>query len=114
VGGGLPTARRRPRGRGLPAKTTLTNARSHPARQLAALCHERWEAEAVFAELKTQQRGARVVLTSKTPDGVLQQIWAHLLVHHALRELMIRTAATRGLDADRISLPKPCAPPGAA
>ncbi|MER6958691.1 hypothetical protein [Streptomyces sp. NPDC000618] len=33
----------------------------------------------------------------------MQQIWAHLLVHHALRELMVRTAATRGVDADRIS-----------
>ena len=94
--------------------TTLTDARRHPARQLAALYHERWEAEAVFAELKTHQRGARVMLTSKTPDDVLQQIWAHLLDHRALRELMIRTAATRGLDLDRISFTKPCAPPGAA
>ncbi|MER5452656.1 hypothetical protein ABT065_44765 [Streptomyces sp. NPDC002764] len=83
--------------------TTLLDARRYPARQLAALYQECWEAEAVFAELKTHQRGAHVVLTSKTPDGVLQQIWAHLLVHHALRELIVRTAATRGLDADRIS-----------
>ena len=83
--------------------TSLLDARRYPARQLAALYQERWEIEAVFAELKTQQRGARVVLSSKTPDGVLQQIWAHLLVHHALRELMVRTAATRGLDPDRIS-----------
>ncbi|MFD8222541.1 IS4 family transposase [Streptomyces sp. NPDC059697] len=83
--------------------TTLSDARRYPARQLAALYQERWEAEAVFAELKTHQRGARTVLSSKTPDGVVQQIWAHLLVHHALRELMVRTAATRGLDADRIS-----------
>jgi hypothetical protein len=83
--------------------TSLLDARRYPARQLAALYQERWEAEAVFAELKTHQRGARVVLSSKTPDGVLQQIWAHLLVHHALRELMVRTAATRGLDPDRIS-----------
>ncbi|HEY1157455.1 MAG TPA: IS4 family transposase [Arthrobacter sp.] len=83
--------------------TSLLDARRYPARQLAALYQERWEAEAVFAELKTHQRGARVVLSSKTPDGVLQQIWAHLLVHHALRELMVRTAATRGLDADRVS-----------
>ena len=83
--------------------TSLLDARRYPARQLAALYQERWEAETVFAELKTHQRGARVVLSSKTPDGVLQQIWAHLLVHHALRELMVRTAATRGLDADRVS-----------
>jgi IS4 transposase len=83
--------------------TTLLDARRHPARQLAALYQERWEIESVFAEIKTHQRGAKVVLSSKTPDGVLQQIWAHLLVHHALRELMLRTAATRDLDPDRIS-----------
>jgi DDE family transposase len=65
--------------------TTLLDARRHPARQLAALYRERWEIESVFAEIKTFQRGAKVVLSSKTPDGVLQQIWAHLLVHHALR-----------------------------
>jgi hypothetical protein len=83
--------------------TSLLDARPYPARQLAALYQERWEAEPVFAELKTPQRGARIVLTSKTPDGVLQQIWAYLLVHQALRELMVRTAATRGLDPDLIS-----------
>jgi hypothetical protein len=74
-----------------------------PARQLAALYRERRKIESVIAELKTHQRGAKVVLSSTTPDGVLQQIWAHLLVHHALREFMVRTAATRGLDPDRIS-----------
>ncbi|MFF3412999.1 transposase, partial [Streptomyces sp. NPDC002742] len=83
--------------------TSLLDARRYPARQLAALYRERWEIESVFAEIKTHQRGARVVLSSKTPDGVRQQIWAHLLVHHALRELMPRTAATRGLDPDRVS-----------
>ncbi|WEP00954.1 IS4 family transposase (plasmid) [Streptomyces sp. FXJ1.172] len=67
--------------------TTLLDARRHPARQLAALYRERWEIESAFAEIKTHQRGARVVLSSKTPDGVRQQIWAHLLVHHALRTL---------------------------
>ncbi|MFF3891588.1 IS4 family transposase [Streptomyces sp. NPDC001914] len=83
--------------------TTLLDARRYPARQMAALYRERWEIESVFAEIKTCQRGAKVVLSSKTPDGVLQQIWAHLMVHHALRELMLRTAATRQLDPDRIS-----------
>ncbi|MEV8527154.1 IS4 family transposase [Streptomyces sp. NPDC052000] len=83
--------------------TTLLGPRRHPARQLAALYRERWEIESVFAEIKTCQRGPKVVLSSKTPDGVLQQIWAQLLVHHALWELMLRTAATRKLDPDRIS-----------
>ena len=38
-----------------------------PAAELAALYHERWEIEGALAELKTQLRGARVVLRSKTP-----------------------------------------------
>ncbi|MFB7443039.1 transposase [Streptomyces mirabilis] len=83
--------------------TSLLDARRYPARQMAALYRERCEIESVFAEIKTHQRGARVVLSSKTPDGIHQQIWAHLLVHHALRELMLRTAATRGLDPDGVS-----------
>ncbi|MFE5083251.1 transposase [Streptomyces mirabilis] len=83
--------------------TSLLDARRYPARHLAALYRERWEIESVFAEIKTHQRGAGVVLSSNTPDGVRQQIWAHLLVHHALRELILRTAATRQLDPDRVS-----------
>ncbi|MFE4869879.1 hypothetical protein [Streptomyces sp. NPDC056682] len=70
---------------------------------MAAFHRERWESESVFAEIKTCQRGPKVVLSSKTPDGVLQQNWAHLMVHHALRELMLRATATRKLDPDRIS-----------
>ncbi|MEK8173216.1 transposase [Streptomyces sp. M19] len=49
--------------------TSLLDARRYPARQLAALYSERWEVETVFAEIKTHQRGARVVLSSKTPTA---------------------------------------------
>ena len=47
--------------------TTLSDARRHPSRQLAAPCREGWETESVFAEIKTFQRGARVVLRSRHP-----------------------------------------------
>ncbi|WP_414167335.1 IS4 family transposase [Streptoverticillium reticulum] len=83
--------------------TDLLDAQRFPALELAALYCQRWEIESVFAEIKTQQRGRHVVLSSKTPDGVLQQIWAHLLVHHALRVLACRTAAAGGTDPDRLS-----------
>jgi hypothetical protein len=42
-------------------------------------------------------------LRSRTPDGVLQEVWAHLLVHYALRRLMGHAAAEQGLDPDRMS-----------
>ncbi|MFK8844212.1 hypothetical protein [Streptomyces sp. Ac-502] len=83
--------------------TDLLDGEHYPAGELAGLCRERWETESVLGEIKTHQRGAKVALTGKTPDGVRHQIWAHLLVHHALRELMARTAAARGLDPDRLS-----------
>ncbi|MFG2590397.1 transposase [Streptomyces sp. NPDC048438] len=47
--------------------TTLLDPRRYPARQLAAFYRERWKIECVCAELKTHQRGAKVVLGSKTP-----------------------------------------------
>ena len=55
---------------------------------MAALYHERWEIEGALAELKTQLRGARVVLRSKTPELVKQEVWGLLLAHFAVRGLM--------------------------
>ncbi|QIY60105.1 IS4 family transposase [Streptomyces sp. RPA4-5] len=83
--------------------TDLLDPMAYPAAELAALYHRRWEIESVLGEIKTHQRGAKVVLSSKTPDGVRQQIWAHLLVHHALRVLMWRTAAAHQTAPDRLS-----------
>ncbi|HET7516798.1 MAG TPA: IS4 family transposase [Actinomycetes bacterium] len=83
--------------------TDLLDHERYPARELAALYAQRWEQETALGELKTYQRGPGVVLTSKTPEGIRQQIWAHLLVHHALRALMCRTAAAGGVDCDRLS-----------
>jgi hypothetical protein len=59
----------------------------------------RWELETALDELKTHQRGPGVVLRSTDPDGVRQEVWAHLLVHYAIRTLMHQAA----LDADRLS-----------
>jgi hypothetical protein len=61
--------------------------------------------EGIFAEIKTAQRGSRVVLQSQYPDGIRQEIWAHLIVHHLTRDLMHHAAigARPALDPDRIS-----------
>lgn len=85
--------------------TTLLDHERYPGPELAALYTERWEIETTFKELKTQQIGAGTVLTSKTPDGILQQIWGHLLVHYALRVHMIEATRVNAdaLDPDRLS-----------
>ena len=44
-----------------------------------------------------------MVLRSKDPDGVCQEVWAHLLVHYAIRALMHQAALGSEVDPDRLS-----------
>jgi hypothetical protein len=83
--------------------TTILDPTQAPAAELAALYTERWEVETALAELKTSQRGPKAVLRSKTPTGVEQEVWAHLLVHYALRRLLHQAALDEDLDPDRLS-----------
>ena len=83
--------------------TTILDPTQAPAAALAALYHERWEIEGALAELKTQLRGARVVLRSKTPELVRQEFWGLLLAHFAVRGLMHEAALKADEDPDRLS-----------
>ena len=83
--------------------TTILDPAQAPAAELAALYHERWEIEGALAELKTQLRGARVVLRSKTPELVRQEVWGLLLAHFAVRGLMHEAALKADEDPDRLS-----------
>jgi len=83
--------------------TTLLDPKEAPAVELAAAYAQRWEIESAFDELKTHQRGPRVVLRSKSPDLVLQEIWGHLCCHYAIRTLMYHAAEHAGHDPDRVS-----------
>lgn len=83
--------------------TTLLDPHTAPAGELAALYHDRWQAETGIGDLKTTERGGpETVLRSKTPDMVEQEFWAMLCVYQALRHL-ITQAAPPGLDPSRIS-----------
>jgi hypothetical protein len=83
--------------------TTILDPAKAPAAELAALYHQRWEFETTLDELKTHQRGPKVVLRSRSPEMVAQEVWAHLLVHHAIRTLMHQAALDHRLDPDRLS-----------
>ncbi|MGH3261352.1 MAG: IS4 family transposase [Trebonia sp.] len=83
--------------------TTILDPERAPANELAPLYAERWEFEGALDELKVHQRGPRVVLRSKTPDGVTQEVYGHLCVHYAIRWLMHTVALAAGHDPDRIS-----------
>ncbi|WP_370106741.1 IS4 family transposase [Streptacidiphilus sp. BW17] len=83
--------------------TTILDPVQAPAAELAALYAQRWEIENTLDEIKNHQGGPQLVLRSQHPAGVEQEIFAFLLVHHALRDLMHQAALRAGHDPDRLS-----------
>jgi hypothetical protein len=83
--------------------TTLLDPASAPAAELAALYHERWEDEGTFAELKVTLPGARLMLRSHRADLAEQELYGLLLVHLALRRLMVEASRQAGCDPDSLS-----------
>lgn len=86
--------------------TTITDPGDAHADDLAAAYHERWEEETANDQLKTHLRGPGRVLRSRLPDLVHQEIWAYLIVHHAISALTAKASAAADLDPDRISFAK--------
>lgn len=83
--------------------TTILDPKLAPAKELAALYHERWEIETMLDELKTHLRGAQIVLRSKTPELVQQEFYGLLMAHFAIRGLMHEAALQADEDPDRLS-----------
>jgi hypothetical protein len=83
--------------------TTILDHKLAPAKELAALYHERWEIESALDELKTPLRGAQIVLRSKRPELVKQEFYGLLMAHFAIRGLMHEAALKADEDPDRLS-----------
>jgi hypothetical protein len=83
--------------------TTITDPHLACAADLAACYRQRWESENTYQELKTRQRGPRVVLRSTDPDGVYQELYAYLITYQAIRTLMVAAANAEGIDPDGLS-----------
>jgi hypothetical protein len=83
--------------------TSILDPAMASAEELAALYHERWEIETALDELKTHVRGAKIVLRSKTPELVRQELYGLMMLHFAVRGLMHEAALRADLDPDRLS-----------
>lgn len=83
--------------------TTLLDPLLAPAKAVAQSYHERWEVEETIDETRNQQRLSQHPLRSRLPLLVLQEVYARLMAHHAVRRLMAQAAHTQPLDPDRIS-----------
>ena len=83
--------------------STILDPQAAPAGELAALYPKRWELESTLDELKTHQRGPRVVLRSKLPEGVYQEAYGYLCTHYAIRRVMHDAALAAELVPNRLS-----------
>jgi hypothetical protein len=83
--------------------TTILDPAAAPARELAALYHERWEDETVLKEVKVTLPGGPLMLRSRRPDLVRQELYGLLLTHFALRQLMYEASRRADCDPDTLS-----------
>lgn len=68
--------------------TSLDNPQRYPAQALAALYRQRWEIELGFREIKQSLQAGELVLRSKQPALVRQEIWGVLIAYALLRRQM--------------------------
>lgn len=84
--------------------TELLDPDALSAQQAAAAYARRWELESCFDELETSIRGGTaVVLRSKSPPMIRQEIYAMLCCYQAIRTLISHAADDAGIDPLRIS-----------
>ncbi len=83
--------------------TDLLTVEQLPAREAVLLYHERWEQELAFDEIKTHLNGRELLLRSKTPRGVVQELYGLMLAHRVVRQVMSEAASREGIDVDRLS-----------
>lgn len=83
--------------------TTIVDWQKAPARELAALYHQRWEIETTLDEFKVHLRGPQVVLRSHRPDLVKQEFYGFLMLHFAVRSFMHEAALSVQRDPNELS-----------
>jgi hypothetical protein len=83
--------------------TSLLDAQTRPARELAELYRQRWEIELGFREIKHSLQEGEPVLRSKQPELVRQELWGVLIAYTLLRRWMREMAAHVKVEPQRIS-----------
>jgi hypothetical protein len=79
-----------------PLVTSVLDHRAAPAGELVAVYDWRGPGASAFDGISTYQSGDRLVLRSKSPDLVRQELYAMLCVHHAIGDLIGHTMLRQG------------------
>jgi transposase IS4-like protein/DDE family transposase len=83
--------------------TSLLDAKTHPAREIVELYHERWEVELAYDEIKCEMLDREETIRSKSPERVAQEVWGILLAYNLVRLEMERVADEADVEPPRIS-----------
>jgi Insertion element 4 transposase N-terminal/Transposase DDE domain len=83
--------------------TDILNPEDLPAQAAPLIYHERWEEELAFDEIKTHLSDREVPIRSKTPAGVVQEIYGLVLAHYVVRRVIHDAAVVACQDPDRLS-----------
>ena len=77
--------------------TSLLDPVEYPAREVALLYVDRWEAELSYRELKTYMASEQVTFRSKKKERVLQEVYGLLVAYNCVRALMCEAAEEAGV-----------------
>jgi Insertion element 4 transposase N-terminal/Transposase DDE domain len=83
--------------------TNILDPDKAPAIELARLYSERWTIETAFDEIKTHLRGSKIVLRSKLPELVRQDVFGLLLAHYGVRFVMHDAALSEDISTAELS-----------
>jgi hypothetical protein len=81
--------------------TTLSEVKTYPNKELAALYQQRWKIELDFRTLKTDM--GMEMLRCKTPEMVRKEIAVHFLAYNLIRANLARSAIVGGRQARQLS-----------
>lgn len=83
--------------------TNVLDYQEAPAKELAAIYHERWEIETSYDEMKTHLKTMGGSLRSKTPELAIQEFYGWMLSYFVIRSVMHQSALKVDLDVDKLS-----------
>src|SRR5258706_1532539 len=83
--------------------TNILDPTKAPALELAELYSDRWTIETAFDEIKTHLRRSRIVLRSKLPELVRQDVFGLLLAHYGVRFVMHDAALSEDISTEELS-----------
>ena len=81
--------------------TTMTCAKTARKAELKSLYFQRWGVELDIRDIK-ETMGMNI-LSCKTPEMILKEIWTHLLAYNLIRLMMLEAALVTGIRAREIS-----------